>query len=70
MRAWKANTIAAVMTLSASAQSVDAGRRQFVLICAGCHGEDGSGAGHTLPWILTLCLNGYITTTLEGTVTL
>ena len=46
MRAWKGITIAAVMTLSASAQSVDAGRRQFVQICAGCHGEDGSGAGH------------------------
>jgi alcohol dehydrogenase (cytochrome c) len=46
MRAWESITIAAVLTLSASAQSVDAGRRQFVLICAGCHGEDGSGAGH------------------------
>src|SRR4029077_2971943 len=30
----------------AGAQTVDAGKRQFQVRCAGCHGEDGTGGGH------------------------
>ena len=30
----------------ASAQTIEAGRREFQARCVGCHGEDGSGGGH------------------------
>src|SRR5215471_10941444 len=29
-----------------AAQAPDAGKREFVARCAGCHGEDGKGGGH------------------------
>ena len=37
---------AALFLTGASAQTNDAGKRQFQARCAGCHGEDGTGGGH------------------------
>src|SRR5580765_6157312 len=37
---------AAFSLISASAQTVDAGKRQFQARCGGCHGDDGTGGGH------------------------
>ena len=36
----------AVCAGSVLAQSADAGKRQYLALCVGCHGEDGSGGGH------------------------
>jgi alcohol dehydrogenase (cytochrome c) len=36
----------ALFAAGAVAQTDDAGKRQFLTRCAGCHGEDGAGGGH------------------------
>ena len=36
----------ALFAAGAIAQTDDAGKRQFLARCAGCHGEDGTGGGH------------------------
>jgi alcohol dehydrogenase (cytochrome c) len=43
------STVAVVLLnfgLAASAQTTDAGRRQYLARCVGCHGADGTGGGH------------------------
>src|SRR5258708_7054820 len=37
---------AAFSLIWASAQTADAGKRQFQARCGGCHGDDGTGGGH------------------------
>src|SRR5690242_4530739 len=46
MRRFRIFTLAALWIVSATAQTDNAGKRQYEERCAGCHGADGTGGGH------------------------